>query len=160
MAAKDLDGNGIPELLLTGVSNGYNAATLVVLDPLKMSGASKEELPKFQILDQGDPVERARLLFPAPANLARQKYNEGHGVLFAPDHIIVMVHEPPPTSAGLPTTAYRSIWNCAPRTPTPPKLLSVSSPPAYAQLLDPRTNSQNFVKSVRTAWHSANRQAP
>jgi hypothetical protein len=94
VGAKDLDGDGIPEIVLTGVSNGYKAATLVVLDPLKMSGASKEDSRDHQILGQGDPVERARLLFArTQANLVRQKYNFGHGILFAPDHMIVMVHE-------------------------------------------------------------------
>ncbi len=94
IGAKDFDGDHIPELVLAGVSNGYQAATLVVLNPLTMSGASREVSRNHQILDQGDPVERARLLFArTQANLARQRYNYGHGVLFAPDHIIVMVHE-------------------------------------------------------------------
>lgn len=100
--AKDLDGDGIPELVLAGVSNNYNAATLVVLDPTRMSGASKETSRDFQILGRGDPVERARLLFPrTQANLARQKYNYSDGVLFAPDHLIVMVHELTADSCGV-----------------------------------------------------------
>lgn len=92
--ARDFDGDGTPEIVLAGVSNSYRAATLVVLDPTRMSGASKEDLPDYQILGQGDPVERARLLFArTQANLVRQRYNFGHGVLFAPDHMIVMVRE-------------------------------------------------------------------
>jgi hypothetical protein len=94
IGARNFDGDDIPELVLAGVSNGYLAATLVVLNPLTMSGASTESSRNHQILGQGDPVERARLLFArTQANLVRQKYNYAHGVLFAPDHIIVMVHE-------------------------------------------------------------------
>lgn len=94
LTTADLDSDGTPELILTGIANGYSAATLVVLDPFQMAGASREERPRFQVLGQGAPVERARLLFPRTrANLVRQKYNYGHGVLLGPDHLIVTVEE-------------------------------------------------------------------
>lgn len=60
----DLDGDSKPELVLAGISNGYGAATLLVLDPENLSGASAEENADYQLL--GLPVgrEKARLLFP------------------------------------------------------------------------------------------------
>ena len=153
MAAKDLDGNGIPELLLTGVSNGYNAATLVVLDPLKMSGASKEELPKFQILDQGDPVERARLLFPAPANLARRNTTRAtaSSSLQTTSLSWFTSHRRHLRLSQLPLSLNLELR--APKSPTPPKLLSVSSPPAYAQLLDPNDEPRNSQNQSTDPWH-------
>ena len=36
----DLDGDGREEIIATGISNGYNQATLVVLDPDRVFGAS------------------------------------------------------------------------------------------------------------------------
>ena len=61
----DLDSNGKEEIIATGVANGYDhQAALVVLDPDKMSGASTEIRPEFQIHGMGAAQERLRLLFP------------------------------------------------------------------------------------------------
>jgi hypothetical protein len=65
MALVDLDGDGVKEVLLSGVNNGYQAATLVVLDPRSFSGCSDQgQGSPFQI--QGVPLarEKAVLLFP------------------------------------------------------------------------------------------------
>jgi hypothetical protein len=61
---QDLDGDGRPEIILGGISNGSKAATLVVLDPDNFGGASVEEDPDYQLLGFPPGVEKARLLFP------------------------------------------------------------------------------------------------
>ena len=63
MDLADLDGDGAEEVLLGGISNGYQAATLVVLDPLNLGGASLEENPEYQLEGLGPGKEKARLLF-------------------------------------------------------------------------------------------------
>ncbi len=60
----DLDGDGKEEIVTTGINNGYLQATLVVLDPDRVSGASAEVRPAFQIHGMGVAQERLRLLFP------------------------------------------------------------------------------------------------
>ncbi|HKS80044.1 MAG TPA: hypothetical protein VJR23_00935 [Candidatus Acidoferrales bacterium] len=65
MVVADLEGNGNEEIIATGVAYGYNyEATLVVLDPDRVTGASKEEKPEYQIHGMEDAQEKMRLLFP------------------------------------------------------------------------------------------------
>jgi hypothetical protein len=65
LALADLDGDGREEIIATGVANGYDhQATLVVLDPDRVFGASTEVRPEFQIHGMGVAQERLRLLFP------------------------------------------------------------------------------------------------
>jgi hypothetical protein len=65
MVLTDLDGDGREEIIATGVANGYDhQATLVVLDPDRVFGASTEVRPEFQIHGMGAAQERLRLLFP------------------------------------------------------------------------------------------------
>ena len=73
----DLDGNGREEIIATGVANGYDhQADLVVLDPDKVTGASSEVRPEFQIHGMGAAHERLRLLFPrSDLNRALYQYN-------------------------------------------------------------------------------------
>jgi hypothetical protein len=60
----ELDGAG-EQIILTGTANGYDhQATLVVLDPDRVSGASTEVQPEFQIHGMGAGQEKLRLLFP------------------------------------------------------------------------------------------------
>ena len=50
----DLDGDGREEIVATGISNGYRQATLVVLDPDRVFGASAEAArPEIQIHGMG-----------------------------------------------------------------------------------------------------------
>lgn len=60
----DLDGDGKEEIVSTGIDNGYHQATLIVLDPDKVFGASTEVRSEFQIHGMGVAQERLRLLFP------------------------------------------------------------------------------------------------
>lgn len=64
MTLADLDGDGREEIVASGTNNGYLQATLVVLDPDRVFGASAEVRPQFQIHGMGAAQERLRLLFP------------------------------------------------------------------------------------------------
>lgn len=75
----DLDGDGRDEIVATGISNGYHQATLVVLDPDRVFGASTEAArPELQIHGMGIAQERLRLLFPrSDLNKTLSVYNAG-----------------------------------------------------------------------------------
>ena len=77
MVLADLDGDGREEIIATGISNGYDhQATLMVLDPDRVFGASTEVRPEFQIHGMGVAQERLRLLFPrSDLNRALFQYN-------------------------------------------------------------------------------------
>ena len=85
----DLDGDGREEIIATGIANGYDhQATLVVLDPDRVSGASTEVRPEFQIHGMGAAQERLRLLFPrSDLNKAMYQYNKATDLTF--EHGIV-----------------------------------------------------------------------
>jgi hypothetical protein len=75
----DLDGDGRDEIVATGISNGYHQATLVVLDPDRVFGASTEAArPELQIHGMGAAQEMFRLLFPrSDLNKTLSVYNAG-----------------------------------------------------------------------------------
>ncbi len=76
MELADLDGNGKEEIIATGISEYDHQATLVVLDPDRVFGASTEVQPEFQIHGMGAAQERMRLLFPrSDMNRALFQYN-------------------------------------------------------------------------------------
>ncbi len=79
LALADLDGDGRDEIIVTGISNGYDQATLIVLDPDKVFGASRElARPDVQLHGMGDAQERIRLLFPrSDINKVLSEYNAG-----------------------------------------------------------------------------------
>ncbi len=90
----DLDGDGTEEILLGGISNGYHAATLVVLDPRELGGASVEQNPDYQL--QGFPPgrEKARILFPRTCiNRKFHPYNWTQSLDFSGDRIKLSVRE-------------------------------------------------------------------
>lgn len=73
----DLDGDGREEIVAAGINNGYHQATLLVLDPDRVFGASAEVRPGFQIQGMGVAQERLRLLFPrSDLNKALFTYNQ------------------------------------------------------------------------------------
>ncbi len=78
MTLADLDGDGREEIIATGVSMGYHQATLVVLDPDRVFGASTEAArPDLQFHGMGVAQERLRLLFPrSDLNKALFTYNQ------------------------------------------------------------------------------------
>ncbi len=79
LALADLDGDGREEIVATGISNGYHQATMIVLDPDRVFGASSEAArPELQIHGMGAAQERLRLLFPrSDLNKALFVYNAG-----------------------------------------------------------------------------------
>ena len=79
LALADLDGDGRDEIIVTGISNGYDQATLIVLDPDKVFGASAElARPEVQLHGMGVAQERFRLLFPrSDVNKVLSEYNAG-----------------------------------------------------------------------------------
>jgi hypothetical protein len=88
MVLADLDGDGKEEIIATGVSEYDHQATLVVLDPDRVFGASLEERPEFQIHGMGIAQERLRLLFPrSDLNKALFQFNQAieptveHGII-------------------------------------------------------------------------------
>jgi hypothetical protein len=76
-AVADLDKDGHDEIYLGGISNAYNAAVLVVLDPDTMEGASLDPVdPTYQLLGFPPPSEIARIVFPRTAlSLSQEPYN-------------------------------------------------------------------------------------
>lgn len=81
MVLADLDGDGRQEIIAAGASEYDHQATLVVLDPERVYGASKEVRPGFQIQGMGEAQERLRLLFPrSDLNRALFQFNEAMDV--------------------------------------------------------------------------------
>jgi hypothetical protein len=89
MVVADLDGDGKEEIIAAGVANGYDhQATLVVLDPDRVFGASTEVRPEFQIHGMGVAQERLRLLFPR-SDLNRALFQFNMATQLTVDHGIV-----------------------------------------------------------------------
>ena len=95
LALADLDGDGRQEIVATGISNGYHQATLIVLDPDRISGASLEAArPELQIYGMGIAHERLRLLFPrSDLNKALFVYNAAGEAAVAKGSIEISVKE-------------------------------------------------------------------
>ncbi|MFY9854095.1 MAG: hypothetical protein WAK26_09495 [Terracidiphilus sp.] len=65
LALVTLEPGGGEQIIATGISNGYHQATMIVLDPNRVFGASTEAArPEIQIRGMGAAQERLRLLFP------------------------------------------------------------------------------------------------
>jgi len=94
MTLADLDGDGREEILAAGISEYDHQATLVVLDPDKVFGASTEERPEFQIHGTGVAQERMRLLFPrSDLNRAMFQFNMAMDPKVEPGSIRLTVAE-------------------------------------------------------------------
>jgi hypothetical protein len=100
----DLDGDGRQEIVATGVANGYDhQATLVVLDPDRVSGASTEIRPEFQIHGWGVAQERLRLLFPrSDLNRALFQFNDAIDPTFEHGNLRLAVDECTAPTFGCP----------------------------------------------------------
>jgi hypothetical protein len=62
--AADFGKDGRREVILAGVDNERGEATVVVLDPDRMTGASRERRPEFQLTGLGMAQERSRIWLP------------------------------------------------------------------------------------------------
>lgn len=93
---KDLDGDGREELLLGGVNNGNHQATMVVLDPLKMSGVvTPKEMRdrQFELLNMETAKEKAVVFFPRSCISVGQPYTRVTDIHITKQRIIVFVAE-------------------------------------------------------------------
>jgi hypothetical protein len=104
----DLDGDGKTEILLGGVSAGYDSATLVALDPAAVRGASVEtEAPEDRILGFAPAAEKARLLFPRTCiNRALDRYNEVGRLTVRAKEVRVQVWEGHVPNSARPSVTY------------------------------------------------------
>lgn len=73
IAHADLNDDGVDELLLGGVNNGYGQATMIIFDPRRVSGASRQ--PQRQILGLPSGTEKAVVLFPKSCLSHNAPYN-------------------------------------------------------------------------------------
>jgi hypothetical protein len=84
----DIDGDGIEEILLAGVNNGYGLATLVILDPRDVRGASVQ--PFRQLLGCEPGTEKAVVLFPRTCLSLDAPYNRAQTVWVTSERRIVV----------------------------------------------------------------------
>lgn len=115
----DFDGDKSPDIYLGGISNGYRAATLVVLDPRNFHGASAEAAsPNHQLRGFTRGNERARLVFPRTCiNRKFEPYNCVRDVVVEPERIVVKVCEK--DSPALLSVVYRFTRDLRPETADP-----------------------------------------
>lgn len=84
VTAADLDHDGRPELYTAGLSNGYENAVVLALDPEAMEGAGWEEKPDYQFAGMKPGVEIARWLAPrTPLSRSSMRYNVAIGLSLA-----------------------------------------------------------------------------
>lgn len=94
MTLADLDGDGKEEIIAAGINNGNHQATLVALDADRVTGASTEVQPDFQIRHMGAAQEKLRLLFSrSDLNQALFPYNQAINPLVEKGIIRVIVRE-------------------------------------------------------------------
>jgi len=95
MTLADLDGDGREEIIATGISNGYHQATMVVLDPDRVFGASVEAVrPEIELHGLGAAKEQLRILLPrSDLNRATVVYNRALEASVDRDRIQLPVRE-------------------------------------------------------------------
>lgn len=95
-AVVDLEGNGKKVLLLGGVNNADHQATLVILDPLSISGAVTPynlRDHRLALLGMPEAHERAVILFPRSCISTGQPYTRVSVLRVSKDRIVVNVTE-------------------------------------------------------------------
>lgn len=99
MEVGDMDGDGVEEIYLGGVSQGYKMATVVRLDPRSFGGASVEEDAMFQMQGFKAGYGAKRVLFPRSClNREMEQYAVVHHVMLHGAGIEVDVAERPSLS--------------------------------------------------------------
>jgi hypothetical protein len=94
MAATDYNGDSRLELVFIGIANSHSLATLVILDPDRLDGASREENPDYQLEGFRPGVELVRLLFPATSfSRTQRRYNAPYEVRADGGHVTVALRE-------------------------------------------------------------------
>lgn len=97
----DLDGDGRHEILAAGVNNGRRQATLVVLDPQRVTGASVQPAgDAFQLRGFAPAEEKALLLFPRTCITEKlRQFNQARDLVIT-DSILIQVSEADASSPG------------------------------------------------------------
>jgi len=96
MSQADLDKDGKVEVLLAGVNNGNHEATLVVLDPLQVSGRvtpTALEDPSFRLTGMAPAMEKAVVFFPRSCVSKGQPYNRVQALAINQDRVRLSVNE-------------------------------------------------------------------
>jgi hypothetical protein len=88
VAHADLNADGIREILLAGVNNGYGQATLVIFDPRNVRGASTQ--PGRQILNFPAGTEKVVVLFPKTCLSKDAPYNRVSELRVTPERRIML----------------------------------------------------------------------
>ncbi len=103
LGAADVDGDGVDEILAGGVNNGQRRATLVVLDPRRLSGASAQPYgDPTQLRDITPGTEESILYFPRTCitEAAGALYHQIHQIQVTATSIDVFVHQTAPQRDG------------------------------------------------------------
>jgi hypothetical protein len=90
VAFHDIDADGTPDILLAGVDNAHEQATLVVLDPRDMTGASFEGVESPSQI-RGFPLgkEKAVVFFPRTCvNRKYERYNMARDITVTADGLV------------------------------------------------------------------------
>lgn len=99
------DGRGTL-IYAAGIANGYRQAALVVLNPDRFTGASREENPAYQILGHPGPVEEARILFPRSwLNRRARQYNVAEAMIATDGGLMIEVRESFDDPVGFPASS-------------------------------------------------------
>jgi hypothetical protein len=107
MALADLDGNGDQEVLLGGVNDApeHKRATLVIFDPTRIAGASKDPTGKSYFENMPPGNEKRIVFFPRTPLSRAEEFNRVGDVRVANDRVTIMVSEGV-TEATAPTVVY------------------------------------------------------
>ena len=98
MTHADLDHDGKEELLLAGVNNGYQAATLLVFDPDNVHGTTilkGAPLPGLGLVGFSPSTEKAIVLFPRTCLSRHKQYNRAVNVIVLGNNTYITVVEDP-----------------------------------------------------------------
>ncbi len=92
--AADHDRDGKPELYIVGLSNGYNNAVAIALDPERMEGAGWEESDDYRFDGMKPGVEIARWLTPrTPFSRKASRYNGALAITSNGNQLMTSTHE-------------------------------------------------------------------
>lgn len=92
----DLDGDGVSEILVTGVQHGAEEAVLVILDPRNANGLAPTTPPDLPLRFQGLPEARPKAIVYFPrteVNRKKGRFNVASLVSFVGPNLQVQVYE-------------------------------------------------------------------
>lgn len=99
MEAADLDGDGVTEILLAGVSNAYQMAALLVLDPRDLQGHAPVQ-GNYVVNGYTSGREKAYLLFPrtvvGEAFRWKHRFARAKHIEVTKDEVVVVIQDVPP----------------------------------------------------------------